>query len=479
MLDERHARMLEERGLDVELVTRLGVASSPDRGRDWIAIPFVVGGKVVNHKYRSLGFDKRFAQDKDAAQAFWNQDVITDPTLSGYPLVITEGEFDAMAAIQAGFLRTVSVPDGAPAQPVGVSEHTAKYRFLDAMLPHLKAMPEIILATDGDGPGTALREDLALRIGKSRCKWVSYPKGCKDLNDALKAYGVRGVVETINRARYIRVDGIYRMSELPPVAEREAFDIGMRGLDQHFRMRLGDFSVVIGIPNHGKSTVADDWACRMVEQHGWTVAFASFETEPQTDHRRWLRTRHARKLVACMTPEEIDAADRWIDEHFVFIHPTDDDDLIDAPWLLERCEVACLRYGAKLLIIDPWNEIDHDVPPDMTLTQYTGFAIKRFRRLAAKCKAHVMVLVHPTKLKPNKDGTVPAPTLYDASDSAHWANKCDVGITIHREDLRSASTKIIVRKTRYHDAIGRPGTIEALYDNEQSRFTVREDLLDA
>jgi len=40
-------------------------------------------------------------------------------------------------------------------------------------------------AVDGDPPGAALLADLALRLGKSRCRWLRYPAGCKDLNDVL------------------------------------------------------------------------------------------------------------------------------------------------------------------------------------------------------------------------------------------------------------------------------------------------------
>jgi twinkle protein len=43
---------------------------------------------------------------------------------------------------------------------------------------------EIILATDGDGPGVNLMNDLAIRLGKARCKFVRYPKETKDFNEA-------------------------------------------------------------------------------------------------------------------------------------------------------------------------------------------------------------------------------------------------------------------------------------------------------
>jgi hypothetical protein len=98
------------------------------------------------------------------------------------------------------------------------------------------------------------------------------PVGCKDLNDALKVYGVRGVTETITRAQWMLVDGVYRMSELPPLPECKAHDPGIHGLGQHYRLRLEDFAVITGIPSHGKTAFVTDVACRMVSNYGWGTA---------------------------------------------------------------------------------------------------------------------------------------------------------------------------------------------------------------
>ena len=59
---------------------------------------------------------------------------------------------------------------------------------------------EIILATDGDGPGQILRDELALRLGRSRCKYLSYPSGTKDINDVLDQNGHDGVVPAPSRS---------------------------------------------------------------------------------------------------------------------------------------------------------------------------------------------------------------------------------------------------------------------------------------
>jgi twinkle protein len=464
-LTERLAKILEARGLDIELLERLGVAPCAQRGSDWIAIPYVEAGRVVNTKYRTVAGPKRFYQEAGKRKTFWNVDCLTDPTLEGLPLIITEGEFDAMAAMQAGFARVVSVPDGAPEFELG-TEQTTKYTYLDNAPKALGDVKEIILAVDSDGPGIALLNDLSLRLCRSRCKWVKYPKGCKDLGDALHAFGERGVVETIARAQWMAVDGVYRMSQLPPLVPAVPHDTGFPGLAKHFRMRPGDFTVITGIPGHGKSTVVNDLACRMAVRHKWPVAFASFEQIPQLDHRRSLRTWCSGGLVKDLTEAEIAKADQWIEESFVFIVPDEDDD-VTLPWLFERCAAAVLRYGIKLVVIDPWNEIDHERPPDMTLTEYVGYAIKLFKRFARKHAVHVIVVAHPAKLPRDEGGYLPMPGLYDISDSANWYNRPDAGIVVHR---REQDTIVRIAKSRYHDQIGYPGEVKVRYVAERATY---------
>jgi twinkle protein len=471
MLKAHHLQVLEGRGLDAELLVKHGVESC-DRPGEWVSIPYVLGGQIVNHKYRTVVGEKKFSQDAGAVKCFWNHDVLSDETLSSQPLIITEGEWDALAAIQCGFVRTMSVPDGAPAEALGDKMDGQKYSYVTDAQALLRDVREIILATDSDGPGVHLMNDLAIRLGKARCKWVRYPKGCKDLNDALMQYGHKGVVESINRAQWVQVDGVYRMSHLPPAPDRQVHRIGIPVLDNHYRIRPMDFCVVTGIPSHGKSAVLTDIAGHMVQNNGWPVAIASFEQQPQVDLRRNLRTWYNRKRVIDQNEIELARADSWIDKNFCFIAPNDDDEVTLA-WVMERLATAVIRFGAKLIIVDPWNEMDHVRPPDMTLTEYTGFAIKEFKRFARKYQVHVIVAAHPAKQRPTEAGGFSIPTLYDISDSAHWYNKPDVGLVVWRGKDKFGNDLSIIRvaKSRYHDQIGTPGDVQVTFDTHTNRFT--------
>jgi len=456
-LSRRHGELLEARGLDIELIEALGVSSSDKLGPDTLRIPFFRGDRIVGVKYRTIAGEKRFAQEPGSEQILYNRNCLVDETLAHLPIVITEGEIDCWSALQSGFSRSVSVPAGAPSTEVG-ERATAKYNFV-ADMPAETTNAQIILAVDTDDAGSALRADLALRFGANRCQWVAYPQGCKDLNDALQRYGERGVVESINRAQWI-VGNVYRMSGIPPVAPAVPHDSGFPGLSEHYRLRLGDLCVVSGVPGMGKTTFVNDLACRMVNRHKWPVCFASFEQMPQIDHRRALRSWYGGGAVKDLDAETVEKADKWIDANFSFIVP-DESSYPTVPWVLDRFAASALRYGTRLFVLDPWNELEHDRPPGVSLTEHVGTALRDIKAFTRKYEAHLIVVAHPAKLRREQDGKYPIPTLYDISDSAHWANKADVGIIVHRKT--EDETMVKIAKSRYHDQIGKPGEVSVRY----------------
>jgi len=469
---------LTTRGLDVELADRLGFASVCRGGTEFVVIPCMRDGRVWRRKYRTLTGEKRFSQE-GGAPIPWNEDVLRDDSLIGQPLIITEGELDAFAAIQSGFIRTISVPDGAPAEASEQPFDCKRYSWISEIRPLLARdrVSEIILATDGDAPGAALMQDLATMLGRFRCKFVTYPKGkdgerLKDLNEVLREYGARGVVETVGRAAFIQADGVYRMSELPERATAVAYAAGFGLLDENFRMRLGDFSVVTGIPSHGKSAFLNDYFCRLTSRHGFRIVWASFEQEPQRDHRRALRTWFAERPEHHLHPDDIAEADAWIDRHHRFIVPPEDAD-VTLEWMMEKLEQAVVQHDCQIAVIDPWNEMDHAREPGETETEYVGRAIKRLRRFARAFNVHVCIAAHPTKLRKDEGtGRMPAPTLYDIAGSAHWNNKADVGIIVHRED--ELNTSIKVAKSRYHNQIGLPGAVRMQFCRDDLRYRETE-----
>lgn len=465
VLTEEHATWLEERAIDPEIAVAHGLRSAVVLGQgSWFGIPY--GNGAVQFRRTD---EKQYRWQQGSALDWWNKDAITDTTLSSFPLVVTEGVLDALSVLSAGHPRVVSVPVGAPSTED--TEGNRKYQFIADSLDILRDVETIILAVDGDAPGMNLMHDLAIRLGKRRCKYVEYPDNAKDPNDVALRYGHKALAAVLNGAKWCRVTGLYRMEDLPPAPDRYGISTMMPGLSDYFRMRKGDFTVITGVPGSGKSTIVNDICCRMAKHHQWRTCFASFEQKPQTDHKRALRTWFCRKPEKDCSAIELTKADAWINAYFSFIVPPIDEDASMA-WVLERMSAAVVRYGADICVIDPWNEMDHDRPRDVSMTDYVGLAIRQIKRFAPEWDVHFIVVAHPAKIKRDNSGTMPEPTLYDIADSAHFFNKPDVGIVIHpaRDEQHGEHTRVIVKKVRYRDQIGKPGLVRMTYDRYTAKF---------
>lgn len=474
-MDQAGLEFLENRGLDPELAVKLGL----DTENGWLVIPHIRGGKTVNRKFRKLD-GKEWRQDAGGAKVLWNVDCLED--CRGNDVVVTEGELDGIAFIQAGFPWTVSVPDGAPQESI-TDPDSVKYDYLDeATLKLLRGARSVILATDNDDQGRALAFDLSLRIGRANCRHAIYPKisphtelRCKDGNIVLQRYGVEGLRKVVSNAPWWSKPSVRRMSELPPRPDKPCWSTGVEGLAPYMNLRPGDLSVWTGIPSHGKSTFLNHLLCRFVELHGSVVGFASFEQEPTTDHRRLLRAWKTATMAQVdpeldfdywhLPDEARDRVDRWIDLHFCFVDADQDseDEYLNLVWMKDAIEAAVKRFGAQVFVIDPWNELEHEWPRHETQTQYIGRAIRDLRRLANKLWIHIAIVAHPTKMKGGE-----VPTLYDIDGSANWANKPDLGVVVYRTP--EGLSEIYIRKVRY-DVIGKTGIVPFVFHRETKLFS--------
>lgn len=485
-LSVRAMEWLEARKLDIELADRLGLASRGGSGSEVIIYPFLREGRIIGRKYRPLVPEEgkpRFWRDKGDILSFYNEDCLRDDTLVALPLVITEGQDDCIAAIQSGHLRSVSVPDGAPEKPVQDIAESAKYAFIDDAFGLLKMdrVNEIILAVDGDSAGAALLHDLAVKLGKSRCKFVTYPKAkdsetrgrdrLKDLNEVLEDYGPAGVRAVLSRASWLKIEGVYKLSEMPPLPDSTIYDIGFEALSEHLKIRLGDFSVWTGIGGYGKTTVLNDLLNRIVQRYGIVVAWASFEQDPQRDHRRAFRSWYHEDWERSLSEAQRAEADAWIDQHHRFLVPNDDEDAT-LDWVLDRMEAAVVQHACKILVIDPFNEIEHCKAPGESDVDYINRAVRLLRRFAKRFQVHVIVVAHPTKMPRMDDGRYMMPGLSDVSGGAVWRNKATQGVVVHLVDRDT--TMIKVDKVKYREVLGTPGAVLLAYNQQTRRFVETE-----
>lgn len=466
---------LESRGISAEIAGRYGIFT-PDPNGSVIAFPFIENGRVVAEKYRTP--DKKFWQREGGKRTFWNADVLDDPSLTAghYPLIITEGEMDALTAIECGFPFAVSVPDGAPAvqehedpdklAPLDPEkEHAGKFEFVWNNRERLQRVKRFILAVDNDRPGQRLAAELVRRLLASRCLFVTYPPRCKDLNDVLREEGPEGVARVLNGARPYPVRGLYRLADYPEHRDLQTFSTGWETLDAHLRLFAGEFMVVTGVPSHGKSTWVLNLLANMANLHGWRTAL--FSPEMPTVPQLRGKLRRIKSGWADCDP----AIDAWIDENFVFIDadPVGQiDDNFDLDWILDRATDAVLRHDIQALVIDPWNEVEHARGPHESVTDYIGRSIRALKRFARLRNVAVIVVAHPTK-DVGREGKIRTPNLYDIEGSAHWFNKCDHGVVVERNPEIPDRATIYISKSRFEEA-GERGKVHMQFDRRRSRY---------
>lgn len=455
-LHEKHKDWIDSRGLSVDLAEKLGLETVKRNGKAWLAVPYVERGKTVNRKYR-LTSEKQHMMDQGGKLVLWNHDCLLDEN-DQRPVVICEGEWDAMAAMMAGF-RAVSVPNGA-------SSSDGAFEYLWSAQDELNRIEKFILASDGDDAGLKLRKGLVSMLGADRCWFVDYPEHCKDLNDILSLSGLEAVAECLQRAKPFPVQGLYRMDDFPERGELVSWPCPIPALAEYISIVPGTLTVFTGFPNMGKSTVMDNIITGMMRM-GINVCLASFETDIKPIMRDDLR----KSLLECssvdLAHKDTTAADAMIAKRLrIITQMVDEEKEMDLDYFLNLCRAAVKRDGCRLIVIDPWNELEHKRRNGETETDYIGRALRAMRRFAKVHDVAVWIVAHPSK---PFEGKVRMPRLLDISGSANWANKPDYGLSYHRSDPEKNEGELCVTKVR-KGYPGKRGSVKVWFDFRHSRF---------
>jgi twinkle protein len=479
--EKREATLLEwfaERGIMAPILERNHISAARvympqvEDHVSAVAFPYFRGAELINVKYRDR--QKNFRMETGAERILYG---LNDIDLAR--CVIVEGEIDKLSIEAAGMLSCVSVPDGAPSE--NTKNYASKFTFLDADAERLESVQEWILAVDTDAPGKRLSDELARRLGREKCKTVTWPGECKDANDVLRSYGADVLRECIELAKPLPIEGVFSVLDLSEKIQRlyehgweKGTETGWAEMDRFYTVRPGELTVITGMPNSGKSNLLDALLINLATQQGWQFALFSPENQPLEDHMARMMEKYVRLPFASgphlrMTQERKNEAQAWLADHMYWILPDDDADwTIDT--VLNRAKALVLRKGIRGLVVDPWNELEHELPPGITETIYIGQMLRRVRQFARRHSVHVWVVAHPQKIY-RQDGKYPVPTLYDISGSANWRNKADNGLVIWRDfENKFAPVEVHVQKIRFRQ-IGRIGLAKLSYHPDTQTYS--------
>jgi len=430
-----------------------------------LCFPYYLDNELVNVKSRTS--DKKFLQEKGATKCLYNIDMLKECWEKKKTIIFVEGEMDVLALYEAGYKNVISLPDGAPQAAKFKSDDKRFFAF-----EHSKWIfdaDEVIVATDADENGKALRLEIIHRFGKDICKVVTFPRidswQCKDANECLIHHGKEILQECIEYAEEFPVQGLHGVKEYHDAVqniydgnEQKALSTGFKELDKIYKIMPSTFNLITGIPNHGKSNFLDQLLLNLAENENWN--FAVFSPEHSTpNHIRRLLEKRCRKpfdigINARITQEELNEGIDFLDAHFRFIENTEE--IPNIEFILKKAKLAKQRFGIKGLVIDPFNQISPDRDYSKREDEHIRDIIAKCQQFARNHQLVVWMVAHPHKLQRNDSGVVPPPDLYQVSGSAHWANMSDVALVVHR-DFEENTTRIISRKIREQGVYGHIG----------------------
>lgn len=478
-LTDKLLSWFRSRGISAETLERhhvshaLAYVPKHEDIRPCLLFPYFQKEELVNIKYRDN--TKQFQLENGCAPIFYNIDSLKEECV-----YLVEAEIDTLSMQEAGFDSVLGVPSTPGAKEANYEDN---FEYLLSAEAALSTVKKFVLGFSTTIPGRKLEEELARRLGKERCWRVSWPEGVKDVNEMLVKKGREELKKVVDAARPYPIKGIFEAFDVADKIDA-LYDYGLpRGvptgwssMEELYTVKEGQWTLVTGIPGHGKSNILDAMLVNVATKENWRFGMFSPENQPIERHFANLMEKYADAPfsfgpVDRMTPEVKDKAKEWVNEHFFVILPDEEEGNWSVDGILQLARALVFRKGIKGLVIDPWNELDHSRGPGVTETEHISQALTKIRQFARSHAVHVWVVAHPAKLYKDNDGRYPVPTPYDVSGSSHWNNKCDNAISVWRNRGGKDETvaDVHIQKIRFKE-VGRVGVVSLRYNPATGRF---------
>lgn len=443
-----------------------------------IVMPYYENGKLVlikfrpSHKIVKKNGDIKSWREEGGKPVFWGMDDC-NPEL---PLVIVEGEMDALALDEAGIKNVVSVPSG--------SEDLDCIKICWSWLETFK---KIIIWGDNDEPGQEMIRKLINRLGEYRCSLVNSDR--KDANEVLYHDGKDKIINAIANAKEVPIAGLLRLSDVEnfDYSKAERVSSGFELIDKAIGgFMMGQVSLWTGSNASGKSTLLGQILVESIEKDFNVCAFSGELPAPLFKY--WIELQMAGKLNLNARYDELKKEDiyfvpdnvkdkmkAWYRDRF-FLY--DSFGSAKGEDILKIFEYAARRYDCKVFSID-----------NLMITDFCS-ANKDFYRAQSefmgkiiefthKFNVHVHVVAHPRKTS----GDI---TKNDVGGSGDLTNRVDNVFSVSRIDkgdkddpkislaLMDCDNKVDILKNRFS---GRQDiTIGLKFEPLSKRFYAKSDI---
>ena len=247
---------------------------------------------------------------------------------------------------------------------------------------------------------------------------------------------------------------------------KQGLKLDIPEIDEHLRYKQGNFNLVIGHANSGKTTFCVYLFVLWAIKHNLRFLIWSSENTPQSIVRKIIEFKMGLPITKA-TDKQINTAVNWCDNHFKII---DVQDLYTYKQLIKESEQIKEAWNYNCLLIDPYNSLSKDP----TLQKLVGnshdydYQVSSELRLLAKkqnitiyLNAHgvtsAMRAVHPVG---HEYEGLPKPLgMADVEGGGKWGNRSDDIICVHRYISSPKDwmyTNILILKVKENESGGRP-----------------------
>ena len=357
------------------------------------------------------------------------------------PLLITEGEFDCLSAIESGFKNAVSIPSGVNSTNEWI---TSNWTFIEQF-------EEVIIWFDNDEAGIKGAREVFNRLPNSSVKIVRC-EVANDINELLHKYGKLAVLKQIEKASTPVLEGVATLDMIEDfdVHEAETLKTGIEYIDDKLiGMVFGSLNVLSGRNGSGKSTILNQiYIAEAIAQGyktflfsgeliGGNVKYWLLQTLANEDQfaEYTAKDGHKYKKVTIQAKEKIvnDMKDRF------FLYDSDDY-RIEA--IIEKMTILAKRYGVRVFVIDNLMTVESSLKDKY---EAETDIVKKLKNFAKKYNALVHLVAHPRKSMNDeieKD---------DVAGSANITNLADYVTTISRakDDVVEYDAILKILKNRH------------------------------
>jgi len=316
----------------------------------------------------------------------------------------------------------------------------------------------------GSGYGTAFfeRDILTDRITNSEVKTIEINEDIYDTDIRPKdvIYGE----DVKDKALHIFTTGYDKVQET-----------GATELDEYFKMKKGEITLLSGIGNYGKSSFLKYYLLLRVIALGEKFALFAPEDNPAEEFYHGL----CETFLGCeLTPKNgyrpsqvvYERVYDLISKSIFFIYPKE---IAPTPdYIKERFLELIIKEKINGCIIDPFNQMANDY--GARSDKYLESFLADCSRFAQINDVYFVIVAHPKTMRKDGHTNYPCPDIYDIADGAMWNNKMDNILIYHRpnhqEDPTSPICELHTKKIRRQRTVGKKGILSFELDWKKRRY---------